>query len=245
MSKDSNDKENTAFTYYSGLYEVRVMLFGLSNAPAIFQELMSVVFAGFGHFAVAYLDDILIFIPTFGDNLRQLERVFDRLHRHNLRRKFKKCSFVQIETNYPGFVIGSNGIKPDEKECEAIRTLPAPTCVREVRAFVGICSYYRRIIPNFSEIAEPIIDLTKKYSRFKWTTEHQEAFDFIKNSLTVVPMLIYHDINEPYTLYTDASDTCIGACLTQNVELEEKSIYFLSHKLGKTQCKWATVHYKN
>ena len=153
----------------------------------------------------------------------------------------KKSSFA--ETNYLGFIIGANGIKPDDKKCEAIKSLPSTTFVREVRAFVGMCSYYRRFIPNFQKLAEPIIDLTKTYSRFKWTNEHQEAFEFVKDSLTSVPMLIYPDPNKPYTLYTDASGSCIGACLTHSDEKtqEEKSIYFLSHKLSKTQCKWSTV----
>ena len=71
------------------------------------------------------------------------------------------CSFLQTETTYLGFVIDEDGIKPDQNKVEAIRALPVPTCVKEVRSFVGMCSYYRRFIPNFSKIAEPIIDLTK------------------------------------------------------------------------------------
>ena len=125
---------------------------------------------------------------------------------------------------------------------EAIRTLPEPKNVREIREFIGMCSYYRRFIPNFSKIAEPLIDLTKKYARFKWTPECQTAFDFIKDSLTVVPLLAYPDTNKPYVLYTDASNNCIGACLTQQTEEdEEKPIYFLSNKLSPTQKRWSTI----
>lgn len=105
-----------------------------------------------------------------------------------------------------------------------------------------MCSYYRRFIPNFSKIAEPLIDLTHKYSRFKWTEQCQIAFDFLKESLTVVPLLAYTDVNKPYVLYTDASDNCIGACLTQKTdEGEEKPIYYLSHKLSKPHEKWSTI----
>lgn len=90
-----------------------------------------------------------------------------------------------------------------------------------------MCSYYRRFIPNFSKIAQPLIYPTRKYARFKWTPCCQEAFDFLKESLTVVP-----DTKKPYILYTDASDKCIGACLTQKTdEGEDKPIYYLSHKL--------------
>ena len=105
-----------------------------------------------------------------------------------------------------------------------------------------MCSYYRRFVPNFSKIAEPLIDLTKKYARFKWTSECQTAFDFLKESLTVVPLLAYPDTNKPYVLYTDASNNCIGACLTQKTDdEEEKPIYFLSHKLSPTQTRWSTI----
>ena len=93
----------------------------------------------------------------------------------------------------------------------------------------------------FSQIAEPIIALTRKYAHFKWTDVYQKAFEFIKDSLTTVPLFVYPNCNKPYTLYTDASDTCIGACLTQICDNNEKPIYYLSHKLSKSQCIWSTV----
>lgn len=238
---DERDKEKTAFACHRGLFEFNVMPFGLSNAPAIFQELMSVVLQECSNFATAYLDDILIFSSTLKEHLTHLSIIFERLRQHRLKLKLKKCSFLKTETNYLGFVIDEEGIKPDQKKVEAIRSLPVPTCVREVRSFVGMCSYYRRFIPNFSQIAEPIIDLTRKYAHFKWSETHQKAFEFIKDSLTAVPLLVYPNSNNPYTLYTDASDTCIGACLTQICDDDEKPIYYLSHKLSKSQCKWSTV----
>ena len=247
---NESDKEKTAFACHRGLFEFNVMPFGLSNAPAVFQELMSVVLQGLGDFAIAYLDDILVFSPTLEDHLQHLDTIFDRLRKHDLKLKLKKCNFLESETNYLGFIIGKDGIKPDPKKVEAIRSLPIPTCVREVRSFIGMSSYYRRFIPNFSEIAEPIIALTKKHAHYKWSAKHDEAFQYLKDSLSVVPLLAYPDTNKPYTLYTDASGTCIGACLTQSCDVaediipnvsNEKPIYYLSHKLSKTQCKWSTV----
>ena len=247
---DEADKEKTAFACHRGLFEFNVMPFGLSNAPAIFQELMAIVLQGLSQFATAYLDDILIFSETLETHLSHLEAVFDKLRQHGLKLKLKKCSFLQLETHYLGFVINCRGISPDPSKVEAIRSLPTPTCVREVRSFIGMCSYYRRFIPNFSEIAEPIIALTRKYARFKWTRQCQSSFDYLKQSLTSVPLLAYPDPNKPYTLYTDASNSCIGACLTQEIDDEddylpnvknEKPIYYLSHKLSRSQCKWSTI----
>jgi len=169
---------------------------------------------------------------------------------HSLKLNLKKCSFFQEETHYLGFVISGEGVKPDEQKVAAIRNLAAPSSVREVRGFVGMCSYYRRFIPNFSKIAEPIIALTKKHAHFKWSEACQKAFDYLKESLTIVPLLAYPDLQKPYVLYTDASDTCIGACLTQPCEdsgieipgtRNEKPLYFLSHKLSDSQTRWSTV----
>ena len=162
-----SDKEKTAFTCHRGLFEFNVMPFGLTNAPAIFQELMNRVLEGLGNFTTAYLDDILIYSQTLEEHLTHIQQVFDRLCMHNLRLKLKKCSFLRRETNYLGFVINDNGIKPEEKKVDVIRALPPPTNVREVRSFIGMCSYYRRFIPHFSQIAEPIIALTRKYAKFK------------------------------------------------------------------------------
>ena len=93
--------------------------------------------------------------------------------------KLKKCAFFKEEMDYLGSVHSKGGGKPDQKRVEAIRDLPEPKSVREIRGFIGMCSNYRRFVPNFSKIAEPLIDLTKKYARFKWLSECQKAFDFL------------------------------------------------------------------
>ena len=240
------DKDKTAFTCHKGLFNFKVMPFGLSQAPAIFTELMNVVLSGLEDFATSYLDDVLIWSSSLEDHLSHVQQVLDRFRQHNLKLKLKKCSFLQTETVHLGFVISKDGVKPDLRKVEAIRNMPPPTCVREVRAFMGSIGYYRRFLPNFSEIAEPLIALTRKHAQFKWSTEAQKAFDFLKESLTVIPLLAYPDVRKEYKLYTDASGKCVGAVLTQdcvdeNNEPVERPIYFLSHKLSPTQCRYSTV----
>ena len=248
---DPKDREKTAFVCHKGLFEFNCMPFGLKNAPAIFSELMNIVLDGLDKFAIAYLDDILIYSRSLEEHLKHIKIVFERLRKHGLKLKLKKCHFMQRETKYLGFIINENGVKPDPAKVEAIRSLKPPETVREVRSFIGMTSFYRRFIPNFSKIAEPIIKLTKKYAKFHWTNECQKAFDYLKESLSIVPLLAYPDVNKPYTLYTDASNTCIGACLTQNctsdknqlygVANNEKPIFFLSHRLSRTQEKWPII----
>ena len=242
VKMDEKDKEKTAFSCHRGLFQFLVMPFGLTNAPAVFMMLMQTVLQGLENFSLAYLDDILIFSKTAEEHQQHIQQVFDRLRAHKLKFKLKKCAFFQESTKYLGFNITKDGIQPDTEKVEAIKNMLPPSNVKEVRSFVGLCSYYRRFIPNFSQIAEPILDLTKKYARFIWTAECQKSFDYIKDSLSVVPLLMYPDTNKPYVLYTDASDTCIGACLSQLDESgEEKPIYFLSHRLSRTQTRWSTI----
>ena len=178
VAMDEKDKEKTAFACHKGLFEFNVMPFDLSNASAVFQELMTVVLQGCNEFATAYLDDILIFSGTLEEHLKHLSIIFDKLRQHRLKLNLKKCGILKLETNYLGFVISEEGVKPDEKKIEAIRSLPEPVCVREVRSFIDMYSYYRRFIPNLSQIAEPIIALTRKYAHFKWLDIHQRPLHF-------------------------------------------------------------------
>jgi hypothetical protein len=219
---EEKDKEKTAFVCHRGLFEFNVMPFGLCNAPQIFSELMSRVLAGLELFAVAYLDDILIFSESIEDHEKHIQTVFNCLREHGLKLKAKKCSFVQEETKYLGFIIDKNRIRPDSSKAEVIRSLSVPNTVKGVRSFIGMCSYYRRFIPNFSKIAEPLVSLTKKLPRFKWSDECQKAFACLKESVTIVPLLTIPDPTKEYILYSDASDTAIGACLAQPLDENEK-----------------------
>ena len=176
---------------------------------------MARVLEGLDKFSVAYLDDILIFSETLEEHLAHIQNVFDRLRKHHLKLKLKKCSFLEAETNYLGFVINESGSKPEARKVNIIKALTPPTTVWEVRSLIGMCSYYRRFIPHFSEIAEPIIALTRKYARFKWDAKCQKAFEILKEKLADYPVLGYPDPRKRYLLYTDASQSCIGACLMQ------------------------------
>ena len=242
-----DDKEKSAFTCHRGLFQFNVMPFGLANAPGVFQELMSIVLQGQEDFALAYLDDILVFSNTVEDHLEHIKQVLGSLRKHNLKLKPAKCEFFKRETQYLGFRISDKGIQPDYDKVMAIKAVVTPTTVRQVRGFIGMCSYYRRFIPGFSSLAEPLIRLTRKYARFLWDDTCQVAFDCLKKALADMVTLAYPDPNKDYKLYTDASDFCIGACLTQQVYDEtemtevEKPIYFLSHKLSDTQTRWSTI----
>jgi len=145
---DETDREKTAFACHRGLFEFLVMPFGLSGAPPVFMELMNIVLEGLEGFAIPYLDDI-IFSASPGEHLAHLRAVFDKIREQGLKMKMKKCNVFQTETKYLGFTINGEGIQPDPEKVEAIREMAAPCNVREVRGFIGTCSYYRRFIQFF------------------------------------------------------------------------------------------------
>ena len=120
VAMNETDKEKTAFICHRGLFEFNVMPFGLSNVHAVFQERMSVVILGCDKFAMAYLDDIMVFSETLEDHLQNLNLIFDKLRKHKLKLKLKKYSFLKSETNYLGFVTREHGIKPDEKKIDQL-----------------------------------------------------------------------------------------------------------------------------
>ena len=174
--------------------------------PGIFQQLMSVVLEGLEQFAMAYLDDILIFSASADEHLRHLKTVFARLRKHGLKIELPKCQFMKKETKYLGFVIDESRVHPDIDKVEVIRAMPKPRTVREVRGFIGVIGYYRRFIPAFSRVATPLIELTKKFS---WTEDCQRSFNTLKEQLIAIPLLAYLDLGRPMILYTDASNQCL------------------------------------
>ena len=177
---------------------------------------MSIALDGMETFAMAYLDDIMVFSRSPEEHFEHLQRVFDRLKRHGLKMKLSKCQFLREETKYLGFVINKDRIKTDVDKVEVIRAMSAPKTVREIKGFIGAIGYYRKFIPAFSRLAGPLISLTKKYVWFRWTEDCHHAFEALKDQLTAVPLLVYPDLSKLMMLYTDASDRCIGAVLTQS-----------------------------
>jgi hypothetical protein len=141
------DEWKTAFKTNEGLYEWRVMPFGLSNAPSTFMRLMNEVLKEFiGKFVIVYLDDILVYSRSKEEHMRHLNYVLQRLQQEKLLLNLKKCSFMKEELVYLGFVISAEGLKMDPEKIKAIMEWPSPKSVFEVRSFHGLASFYRKFI---------------------------------------------------------------------------------------------------
>ena len=235
---DEEAKERSAFVTRSGLWQWKVLPFGLTSAPSTFERLMETVFRGLQwETLLVYLDDIIVFSKDVNTHLQRLETVFQRLQKAGLKLKPAKCTLFQTEVTYLGHVVSEAGIATDPAKVEAVRNWPTPKDKPDVRAFVGTCSYYRRFIPGFSELAKPLTILTsnKKTVNFVWTAECQRAFDKFKEILTQAPILAYPDFNLPYILDTDASGLGSGAVLSQKFKDFEKVIAYYSKTFNKEE----------
>ena len=152
------------------------MPFGLCCAPAQFQQLMEKVLEGLEDFVGCYLDDIVIYSRSPKEHVRHLQIVFDRLREHKLRMRKSKCNFFCDTIKYLGFIVDKDGIKPDPAKVEALKKLPIPTAVKEVRSFLGMTGYFRRFCPWYSRTASPLTNLTRKNAQFIWSQECELAF---------------------------------------------------------------------
>ena len=129
----------------------------------------------------------------------------------------------------------------DPKKTEAVKNRPTPTCVKEVRSFLGTCSYYRRFIYQFSDVAKPLHKLTEKGQTFSWTEECMKAFEMLKQKLTEVPILAHPDFGKEFILDTDARDVAIVAVLLQKIDEKEHLIAYASKTLSKCERRYCVT----
>ena len=136
---------------------------------------------------------------------------------------------------YLGHVVTSEGIETDSEKVRVIEEWRTPMCVRDVRSFLGLVSYYRRFVKGFADIARPLYNLEKKSVRFHWTKQYEEAFRALKRCLMTSPILAYPDHSDGFFLDRDASDFGIGAVLSQVKDGSEHVIAYASRALKKEE----------
>ena len=223
----------TAFATHSGLFQFRVMPFGLCNAPATFERLMEQVLQGLRWSrCLVYLDDIISFGTTFGDALDNLTSIFERLRTYGLQ---LKCHLFQTSVPFLG------GLECDPKKIEDVKCWPVPDCLKSVRQFLGFVGYYRRFIPRFADIAEPLVALTGKDVPFVWRPECTAAFLLLRDALVRSPILAFPTESGDYVLDTDASNFGLGGVLSQTQNDQEGVIDYCSRALRPSQRKYCTT----
>ena len=179
------------------------------------QVLMGLTPEDGNNFVTAYINGILIFLPSLHNHLQHLHKVIDRLQEVNLKLKPMKCKLMRESVDYLGHVITATGLRTNPRLADAVREFPRPENVHDVRRFLGMTSYYWQFIPNFARAAQPLHRLTAKDVPFNWTADCEGAFVSLKTRLASPPVLAYPFFGDDFTLETDASIQGLGAILSQ------------------------------
>ncbi len=151
------------------------------------------------------LDDIIVIGKTFDDMIKNLDQVLEKLSEAGLKLKPRKCQLFRKEVEFLGHIVTQEGVKTDPKKIQAVQDWPRPENIHFLRSFLGFCSYYRRFIPRFSEVAKPLHRLSEKGQKFVWTKECETAFTTLKQKLVEAPVLAHPDFTKPFIVDTDAS----------------------------------------
>ena len=151
------DKDKTTFTSHRGLYRFKRMPFGLMSAPATFQRAIDVIISTVRFkCALTYLDDIVIYFPSFEQHILDLTMVLRLLDEVGVSLKLSKCSFAALQVQYLGYKVGRNGLQVDESKVEAVLRAKPPTTKTGLRRFLNMTGFYRRFIKQYSTIAAPL-----------------------------------------------------------------------------------------
>ena len=234
-----NDKDKTAFVTRRGSFRYKVLPFGLSTAPSVFQRLMDLVLCGLTYVTcLVYLDDIIVYAPDFDTHLTRLQEVFERLRAANLKVHPGKSCFLQQKVDFLGHVLSAKGIEVQDAKIATIRDWPSPRNLRELRSFLGLSSYYRRFVPQFASVAAPLHRLQNKNVTFEWGAREEDAFQELKRRLMTTPILGMPTDEGTYYLDTDASETGLGAVLSQDQGGAEVVIAYASRTLTKSEVNY-------
>ena len=224
---EEEDKVKTTFTAGTGLWQFIVMPFGLWNAPATFERLMEMVLVGLPwSVCLVYLDDIIVHARTFDVTLRR---------NASLKLNPNKCELFKRQVSYLGHVVSADGVSADLRKVNTVLTWPVPRNKKELRSFLGLCSYYRKFVCSFAEVAGPLHKLEEKDIPYVWTDDCETVFNRLKSLLTSIPILGYPVTDGCFVIDTDASDTGIGAVLSQEQRGQEGVIAYFSRTLSHAE----------
>lgn len=234
------DEWKAAFTCRYGLFEPLVLPFGLCNGPASFQAYVNHALRGLlDRFCTAYMDDILIYSRTLSEHRHHVRTVLRRLREHGLQVDITKCKFESTKVTYLGLIISTEGIHMDPKKVSCIQEWPTPCTVRDIQRFLGFANFYRRFISEFSRLAAPLTELTKKNVPFVWDDTCESSFSRIKQAFKDGTMLAHFDPKLQTVLETDASDFVTAAVLSQYDKTGIlRPVAFMSKKMIPAECNY-------
>ena len=241
LELESASEEYLTINTHLGLFRYKRLAYGVSSAPAIFQSVMDQILSGLPG-VLCRIDDILITAPDDTTHLKTLREVFRRLKEHNIKLRGDKCTFMQKEVVYLGHRVDAEGIHPTSEKVEAIRDAPPPTCVKELKAYLGLLNYYGSFLPNLSTLLHPLHNLLKKGEEWKWTKECNEVFEKSKLLVMESNLLVHYDMKKPIRLACDSSSYGVGAVISHIMPNgQEQPIAFASRTLNESERNYPQV----
>mmetsp|Transcript_27436 Transcript_27436/g.40868 ORF Transcript_27436/g.40868 Transcript_27436/m.40868 type:complete len:1328 (-) Transcript_27436:212-4195(-) len=214
---------------------------GLRNSPAFAQSIIEDTLRDIDDMEV-YIDDVGVWSNDWSSHLEVLGRIFSALEAKGFSVNPLKCEFGIAEGDFLGHWITQSGVKPWKKKVDAILNLDRPKTVSQVRTFVGMLNWYRDFWPRRSHLLSPFTklqnNLTKnKRAPIEWTDELEKCFKEVRAVIARDALLAFPNHNEPFDVFTDASDYQLGAAILQN----GRPVAYYSKKLSPSQLNYTTM----
>lgn len=237
------DQHMTQFRTPAGTYCYTVMPFGLRNAPHTYCRYVQKVFArGIGKSVETYLDDAAVYSEDFSGHLNALRSALQAAAEGSMRVNPRKCHFGYRGVEFLGHWVDGKGCSVMHDKVCRLNSWPPLKDVKDVRAFLGLCGYYRRFVAGYARLSEPLVRLTRKASEWVWGDEQEDAFKTLKGRLTTAPILQTPNYDTPWIVDCDASNTAVGAVLSQeDGDNAEHPVYFYSRLLTQAERNYSTT----
>lgn len=239
-------RQYTAFIFSGRSYQFKVLPFGLNVSSGVFITALDTVLGPeLLDRITVYVDDILVATATWEEHLILLERVLDRFLSSGVTVNLLKSKFVKTEIKFLGHIISSTGIVPDPEKLKAIQNFPTPHNRRQLKGFYGLCSFFRRFLPQQLLNSTPLLSLLRKDTPWNWSEQCHKDFVKIKEALVNSDILHHPDMTQDFCIATDSSNYGLGACLFQiSDKLDPKSlkvISFASRTLTECERRYSTT----
>uniref|UniRef100_A0A2N9GA65 Uncharacterized protein n=1 Tax=Fagus sylvatica TaxID=28930 RepID=A0A2N9GA65_FAGSY len=239
IAMDPADEEKTAFITPRGIFCYKVMPFGLKNAGATYQRMITKMFSSqLGKTVEVYIDDMVVKSVRAEDHLENLRAVFNTLRRHRLKLNASKCAFGVGSGKFLGFMVTQRGIEANPDQISAILELRPPRTVREVQKLTGMAAALNRFISRAAEKCRPFFDLIKKGKNFHWGEQSDQAFERLKEYLSAAPLLSTPVNGESLYVYLAVSEHAVSAAIVREDCNVQKPVYYTSKTLDGAESRY-------